>query len=176
MTNSLDFSCSSWSRDIADGGHVCAPAAGATAIPASARIAAPAKFICISRPIAISLVQGYRIRQLCDALVALCRKRCLRLPAMRNLIAACLLGLLASLSTAASAAGAAFEVRRLDPSVTQPNAAEITRGARDDQFLPATASRSLPRAEDYWLRLTRAEGFLPRDVPTVTVRKGRNMD
>ena len=95
---------------------------------------------------------------------------------MRYFLAACLLGLLASLSTAASAAGAAFEVFRLDPAVAQPSAAEVTSGALDDRFLPRSATRSLPRATDYWLRLTLPEAFLPRDVPTVNVRKGRNMD
>ena len=43
-------------------------------------------------------------------------------------------------------------------------------------FFPRSATRSLPRATDYWLRLTLPEAFLPRDVPTVNVRKGRNMD
>ncbi len=95
---------------------------------------------------------------------------------MRNLLAACLFGLLASLSTAASAAGAAFEVQRLDPSLEQPSVADITRGALDDRFLSPTASRSLPRATDYWLRLTLPVAFAPRDVPTVNVRKGRNMN
>ena len=95
---------------------------------------------------------------------------------MRYFLAACLLGLLASLSTAASAAEAAFEVFRLDPAVAQPSAAEVTSGALDDRFLPRSATLSLPRATDYWLRLTLPEAFLPRDVPTVNVRKGRNMD
>ena len=95
---------------------------------------------------------------------------------MRNLLAACLFGLLASLSTAASAAGTAFDVRRLDPALPQSSAAEVTSGALDDRFLPASATRSLPRASDYWLRLTLPEEFLPRAVPTVNVRKGRNME
>jgi two-component system, sensor histidine kinase LadS len=95
---------------------------------------------------------------------------------MSTFRAACLFGLLASLSMAASAAGTAFEIRRLDPEVVQPNAAEITGGALDDRFLPDDAFRSLPRASDYWLRLTLPEAFLPRAVPTVNVRKGRNMD
>lgn len=95
---------------------------------------------------------------------------------MSTFRAACLFGLLASLSMAASAAGTAFEVQRLDPELTQPNAAEITSGALDDRFMPASATRSLPRANDYWLRLTLPEAFQPRDVPTVNVRKGRNMD
>jgi len=33
-----------------------------------------------------------------------------------------------------------------------------------------------PRASDYWLRITLPEAFQPRDVPTVNVRKGRNMN
>jgi hypothetical protein len=94
---------------------------------------------------------------------------------MRTILAACLLGLLASLSTAASAAGAAFDVKRLDPELAQAGAAEVTSGALDDRFLPRSAMSSWPRASDYWLRLTLPEAFLPRDVPTVNVRKGRNM-
>jgi diguanylate cyclase (GGDEF)-like protein len=95
---------------------------------------------------------------------------------MRTFLAACLLGLLASLSTAASAAGAAFDVQRLDPELAQPSAADVTSGTLDDRFLPRSAVSSRPRSTDYWLRLTLPEAFLPRDVPTVNVRKGRNMD
>lgn len=96
--------------------------------------------------------------------------------AMRTFLAACLFGLLASLATVAGAAGTPFEVQRLDPELSQPSAADVTSGALDDRFLPASATRSLPRATDYWLRLTLPEAFQPRDVPTVNVRKGRNMD
>ena len=95
---------------------------------------------------------------------------------MRTFLAACLFGLLASLPMGAGAAGTAFEVRRLDPELAQPSAADVTSGALDDRFLPASATRSLPRATDYWLRLTLPEAFQPRDVPIVNVRKGRNMD
>ena len=95
---------------------------------------------------------------------------------MRNLLAACLFGLLASLSTAASAAGAAFDVKRLAPDAAQPSATEIVSGALDDRFLPRDAMSSWPHATDYWLRVTLPEAFQPRDVPTVNVRKGRNMD
>jgi diguanylate cyclase (GGDEF)-like protein len=95
---------------------------------------------------------------------------------MRNFLTACLFGLLATLATAAGAAGAAFEVRRLDPALTQPSAEEITRGGLDDRFLSPSATRALPRASDYWLQLTLPEAFLSREVPTVNVRKGRNMD
>jgi diguanylate cyclase (GGDEF)-like protein len=95
---------------------------------------------------------------------------------MRTFLAACLFGLLASLAMEAGAAGTAFEVQRLDPELGQPSAADVTSGALDDRFLPAIATRSLPRATDYWLRLTLPEAFQPRDVPTVNVRKGRNMD
>ena len=95
---------------------------------------------------------------------------------MRTFLAACLFGLLATLAMTAGAAGATFEVQRLDPELTQPGAADVTSGALDDRFLPASATRSLPRATDYWLRLTLPEAFEPRDVPTVNVRKGRNMD
>src|ERR1041384_3403930 len=85
-------------------------------------------------------------------------------------------GLLAFLSTAASAAGAAFEVKRLDPELAQASAAEITGGTLDDRFLPRNAMKTWPHATDYWLRLTLPEAFQPRDVPTVNVRKGRNMN
>jgi diguanylate cyclase (GGDEF)-like protein len=95
---------------------------------------------------------------------------------MRTLLAACLFGLLATLSATVLAAGPAFEVRRLDPTLSSPAASEITHGRLDEQFLPASATRSLPRAEDYWLRLTLPEAFQPRDVATINVRKGRNMD
>ena len=94
---------------------------------------------------------------------------------MRTFLAACLLGLPPPLPTAASAAGAAFDVKRLDPELAQAGAAEVTSGALDDRFLPRSAMSSWPRATDYWLRLTLPEAFLPRDVPTVNVRKGRNM-
>jgi diguanylate cyclase (GGDEF)-like protein len=92
---------------------------------------------------------------------------------MRTFLAACLFGLLASLSMAASAAGTAFKVQRLDPTVS-PSAAEVTSGSLDDRFLPLDTTRSLP-ATGFWLRLTLPEAFMPRDVPTVNVRKGRNM-
>ncbi|HEY7639283.1 MAG TPA: diguanylate cyclase [Steroidobacteraceae bacterium] len=95
---------------------------------------------------------------------------------MRNLLAASLFGLLASLSAAVFAAEPAFEVRRLDPSLTAPAAEDVTHGRLDDRFLPASGTRSLPRANDYWLRLTLPEAFEPREVATVKVRKGRNMD
>jgi diguanylate cyclase (GGDEF)-like protein len=95
---------------------------------------------------------------------------------MRTLLAACLFGLLASWSATVLAAAPAFEVRRLDPSASSPNAEDITHGRLDGRFLPASATRSLPRATDYWLRLTLTEAFQPRDVATVNVRKGRNMD
>ena len=95
---------------------------------------------------------------------------------MRTFLAACLFGLLASLAMTAGAAGTPFEVQRLDPELTQPSAADVTSGALDDRFRPASATRSLPRATDYWLRLTLPEAFEPRDVPTISVRKGRNMD
>lgn len=95
---------------------------------------------------------------------------------MRNLLAACLFGMLASLSASALAAGPAFEVQRLDPSLTSPAGEDVTQGRLDEHFLPASATRSLPRANDYWLRLTLPEAFQPRDVATVNVRKGRNMD
>jgi diguanylate cyclase (GGDEF)-like protein len=95
---------------------------------------------------------------------------------MRKFLAACLFGLLASLAMVAGAAGTAFEVQRLDPELAQPSAADVISGALDDRFLSASATSSLPRATDYWLRLTLPEAFQPRDVPTVTVRKGRNMD
>jgi diguanylate cyclase (GGDEF)-like protein len=94
---------------------------------------------------------------------------------MRNLLAACLFGLLASLSATVLAAGPAFEVQRLDPSLSSPDAEDITHGRLDDHFRPARATRSLPRADDYWLRLTLREAFAPRDVATVNVRKPRNM-
>jgi diguanylate cyclase (GGDEF)-like protein len=92
---------------------------------------------------------------------------------MRKLLALCLLALL---STAASAAGAAFDVKRLDPELSQASAAEITSGALDDRFLPRNAMSTWPRADDYWLRITLPEAFQPRDVPTINVRKGRNMN
>jgi diguanylate cyclase (GGDEF)-like protein len=95
---------------------------------------------------------------------------------MRNLLAACLFGMLASWSATVVAAAPAFEVRRLDPSLSSPVADEITHGRLDDSFLPANATRSLPRANDYWLRLTLPEAFQPREVATINVRKGRNMD
>jgi diguanylate cyclase (GGDEF)-like protein len=95
---------------------------------------------------------------------------------MRTFLAACRFGLLALLAMAAGAAGTAFEVQRLDPELAEPSAADVIRGALDDRFLPSSATRSLPRATDYWLRLTLPEAFQPRDVPTVNVRKGRNMD
>lgn len=95
---------------------------------------------------------------------------------MRNLLAACLVGMLASWSATVVAAAPAFEVRRLDPSLSSPGAEEITHGRLDDRFLPANATRSLPRANDYWLRLTLPEAFKPREVATIKVRKGRNMD
>jgi diguanylate cyclase (GGDEF)-like protein len=94
---------------------------------------------------------------------------------MRNLLAACLFGMLASWSATVVAAPA-FEVRRLDPSLSSPVAQDITHGRLDDSFLPANATRSLPRANDYWLRLTLPEAFQPREVATINVRKGRNMD
>ena len=50
---------------------------------------------------------------------------------MRTILAACLLGLLASLSTAASAAGAAFDVKRLDPELAQ---AATPRGTASPAF------------------------------------------
>jgi diguanylate cyclase (GGDEF)-like protein len=92
---------------------------------------------------------------------------------MRTFLAVCLLALL---STAASAAGAAFDVERLDPELSHASAAEITSGARDERFLPGNAMSTWPRASDYWLRITLPEAFLPRDVSTVNVRKGRNMN
>lgn len=95
---------------------------------------------------------------------------------MRTLFAACLFGLLASWSATVLAASPAFEVRRLDPSLRAPVAEDITHGRLDERFLPASATRSLPRATDYWLRLTLPEAFQPREVATVNVRKGRNMD
>jgi diguanylate cyclase (GGDEF)-like protein len=95
---------------------------------------------------------------------------------MRNLLAACLFGMLASWSATVVAAAPAFEVRRLDPSLSSPVAQDITHGRLDDSFLPANATRSLPRANDYWLRLTLPEAFQPREVATINVRKGRNMD
>jgi diguanylate cyclase (GGDEF)-like protein len=95
---------------------------------------------------------------------------------MRTLLAICLFGLLASLSATVLAAGSAFEVQRLDPALTTPSVSDVTHGRLDEQFLPAKASRSLPRADDYWLRLTLPEAFDPRDVPTINVRKGRNME
>jgi diguanylate cyclase (GGDEF)-like protein len=95
---------------------------------------------------------------------------------MRNLLAACLFGMLASWSATVVAAAPAFEVRRLDPSLSSPVAQDITHGRLDDSFLPASATRSLPRANDYWLRLTLPEAFQPREVATINVRKGRNMD
>jgi len=92
---------------------------------------------------------------------------------MRQLLAICLLALL---STAASADGAAFDVKRLDPELSQASAPEITSGALDARFLPRDAMSTWPRASDYWLRITLPEAFQPRDVPTVNVRKGRNMN
>ena len=95
---------------------------------------------------------------------------------MRNFLAACLLGLLAALPTAAGAAGPEFEVQRLDPAVGQPDATLLLSGGLDDRFIPREAARSLPRAEDYWLRITLSGAHRTRDVSTVNVRKGRNMD
>jgi diguanylate cyclase (GGDEF)-like protein len=95
---------------------------------------------------------------------------------MRNLVAAFLFGLLALLSATVLADGPAFEVRRLDPALDAPVAEDVTHGRLDDHFLQASATRTLPRASDYWLRLTLPEAFEPRDVATVNVRKGRNMD
>jgi diguanylate cyclase (GGDEF)-like protein len=95
---------------------------------------------------------------------------------MRTLLAACLFGLLASLSATVLAAQPAFEVRRLDPALSSPGVEDVTHGRLDDHFLPASATRSLPRAGDYWLRLTLPEAFAPREVATINVRKGRNMD
>ncbi|HEX4972209.1 MAG TPA: diguanylate cyclase [Steroidobacteraceae bacterium] len=95
---------------------------------------------------------------------------------MRTLLAACLFGLLASLSATVLAAQPAFEVRRLDPALSSPGVEDVTHGRLDDHFLPASATRSLPRAGDYWLRLTLPEAFAPREVATINVRRGRNMD
>lgn len=93
---------------------------------------------------------------------------------MRSLFAACLFGLLASLCTASIAAEPAFEVRRLDPSVTNPAVEEITRGALDHRFAPVSANQ--PRQSEFWLRLSLPSAFLPQGVPTLNVRKGRNME
>jgi diguanylate cyclase (GGDEF)-like protein len=95
---------------------------------------------------------------------------------MRTFLAACVFGLLVSLAMVAGAAGTPFEVQRLEPELTQPNAADVISGALDDRFVPDSAARSPPHATDYWLRLTLPEAFQPRDVPTVNVRKGRNMN
>jgi diguanylate cyclase (GGDEF)-like protein len=92
---------------------------------------------------------------------------------MRTFFAVCLLALL---STAASAAGAAFDVKRLDPELSEASAAQITSGALDERFLPRNAMSTWPRASDYWLRITLPEAFQPRDVPTINVRMGRNMN
>ena len=98
------------------------------------------------------------------------------MPAMRTFLAA-LLGLLASLAMAAgAAAGPEFEVWRLDPAVGQPDVAEVVNGSLDDRFVSREAARSLPRTEDYWLRITPSAAYKTRDVATVNVRKGRNMD
>ena len=78
---------------------------------------------------------------------------------MRQLLAICLLALL---STAASADGAAFDVKRLDPELSQASAPEITSGALDARFLPRDAMSTWPRASDYWLRITLPEAFQPR--------------
>src|SRR5690349_19103002 len=95
---------------------------------------------------------------------------------MRILLAACVFGLLAALAATVSAAGPAFEVQRLDPALSSPAAEDVTHGRLDDHFLPASATHSLPRADDYWLRLNLSEPFEPRDVATINVRKGRNVD
>jgi diguanylate cyclase (GGDEF)-like protein len=95
---------------------------------------------------------------------------------MRTTFAACLFGLLVSWSATVLGASPTLEVRRLDPSLSAPAVEDITHGRLDDRFLPASATRSLPRATDYWLRLTLPEAFQPREVATINVRKGRNMD
>jgi two-component system, sensor histidine kinase LadS len=95
---------------------------------------------------------------------------------MRTVLAACLFGLLVALSATVLAAQPAFEVLRLDPALGSPEAEDVTHGRLDDHFLPASATRSLPRANDYWLRLQLAEAFQPREVATINVRQGRNMD
>jgi len=93
---------------------------------------------------------------------------------MRIVLAGCLFGLLASLSATVLAAGPVFQVQRLDPTLTSPVAEDVTHGRLDDHFLPASATRSLPRASEYWLRLTPSAAFEPREVATINVRKGRN--
>jgi two-component system, sensor histidine kinase LadS len=96
---------------------------------------------------------------------------------MRTFLAACLLALFASSAIAAGVdAGPEFEVQRLDPAAGQPGAAEVVNGGFDDRFVAGEAARSLPRTDDYWLRLTLPTAYQTRDVPTINVRKGRNMD
>lgn len=95
---------------------------------------------------------------------------------MRNVLAACLLGLIACSSAQAAASAPAFEVQALDASVTAPAADAVTSGSLDSRFERFDYNRARRSNTAFWLKLRATQEFRPDGVPALVVRKGRHLN
>ncbi|HEX7114705.1 MAG TPA: diguanylate cyclase [Steroidobacter sp.] len=95
---------------------------------------------------------------------------------MRHPLAAWLIGQVAFLLVAvASAAEPRLDVRILDPSAAQADADLIVRGELDESFRPFSGEAGSEHAERFWLRIEFVDAFSPQGVPTVNVRRARDL-
>jgi diguanylate cyclase (GGDEF)-like protein len=106
---------------------------------------------------------------------------------VRGLLAACLLGLAAFLSSgpgaAAESAAAAparvrFELQMLPPGGPVASVEDVTRGSLDSFFEPFVLKAARKEGGPFWLRLTAQDGFAaPAAMGTaLIVRKGRHFN
>jgi diguanylate cyclase (GGDEF)-like protein len=94
---------------------------------------------------------------------------------VRNILVACLLGLIAGYSAPAAASEPSFEVQELDASVAGAAESAVTHGELDSRFQRFDYNKARRSNPAFWLKLRATQEFTPDGVAALVVRKGRHL-